>query len=137
MNPSILLMLLLMVMMTNVLSLSSPKANKPVSPSSISIPFSLKNLQYKLSVISISLLSFTQQSAIAQIPTFDEYNTGSGTYIKPKISSTATQRDSSIQQQSFSKENIRSSLMRINDYIKKGQWDPVLIGIIINHHKSS
>ena len=127
MNPLILLMLLLMVIMTkNVLSLSSPKANKP---SKISIPFSLKNLQYKLSVISISLLSFTQQNALAQIPTFDEYNTGSGTYIKPKISSTATQRDSSIQQQSFSKENIRSSLMRINDYIRKGQWDPILIGI--------
>ena len=58
--------------------------------SSLSSPLISQKLTYRyISIISISLLVATQP-VLAQIPTFDEYNTGSGTYIKPKISSSST-----------------------------------------------
>lgn len=94
-----------------------------------SLSVSIQKLNYKLSIISVSLLSL-QQPVVAQIPTFDEYNTGSGTLIKPKISSSSAQRNSLKQiEQGFNKETLKNTLINIKNDITGGLWDDVLLQI--------
>lgn len=107
-------------MLTNVSSLKFSKQQQQIS----------RKLNYKLSIISLSLLAFTTQPISAQIPTFDEYNTGSGTYIRPKISSASTQRETiSVSQQSFDKDLLKNKLSKIKTLITKGLWDDILLEI--------
>ena len=111
--------------------LSTRRSKTSSLSSSLSSPLISQKLTYRyISIISISLLVATQP-VLAQIPTFDEYNTGSGTYIKPKISSSSTQRDSTITSslRSFDKDVLKNKLLKIKALVSKGLWDDILVEV--------
>jgi len=96
----------------------------------------IKNINKKpLKILLISLissLSFNINPGLCQIPTFDEYNTGSGTLIKPKISSKSAQRDSTkiiSSNNKFNKILLKNTLYNIKKLISNGLWDDILLEI--------
>lgn len=105
------------------LSLSIKSHNKPII---------VKNVTKKPIILLISLISSISiniNPVLSQIPTFDEYNTGSGTLIKPKISSKSAQKDSStiITSKDFNKSILKNTLYKIKKLMSDGLWDDILL----------
>ena len=77
------------------------------------------------------LLTFSSAfppASFAQIPSFDDYNTGSGAKVVDKSSVGASNLPSSTSAvaAAFSPTELKRDMAEVDRYVQKGQWDEVL-----------